>query len=69
VTHVCGCGLVHESLLDLPRVQKDHGVMSYDGEVFLLMNCWCGSTLMLSLVPHRRDVLAKFESEPPEAIT
>lgn len=60
---VCGCGLVHESILDLPRVEKDHGIMSYDGEVILLANCPCGSTLALSLVPHRDDVLAKLEYE------
>jgi hypothetical protein len=63
----CGCGRVHESLLDLPRVEHRGGIMTYDGEVILLANCPCGSTLALSLVPHREDVLAKFESEHPEA--
>lgn len=65
MTRTCGCGRVHESLLDLPRVAKDRGVMSYDGEVMLLVNCPCGSTLAATLVPHREDVLAKFDSEYP----
>jgi len=62
------CGTEHESILDLPRVAKDHGVMTYDGEVLLMANCPCGSTLAISLVEHRDDVLARIGSEPPPRI-
>jgi hypothetical protein len=57
----CACGEEHDSLLDLPRVEKYHGLMSWDGEVLLLVNCTCGSTLAIVLVPHRDDVLARLE--------
>jgi len=58
----CACGRCYDPLDPSRRV----GTQSVGGEVLLLMNCDCGSTGAIVLVPHRDDVLERLldDSEP-----